>query len=1019
MTYSIATVTTHFDLLHSTIGPQALLDAAQRLRLEALGIVDRATTLGHVPVARAARETGVHVAFGATLLLEDGYPLRLLARTDTGYRNLCRLVSLQAAGQTRLPWDALHTYRHGLYLLCGGRGGRLWQAVAAGDDARVLWLLGRLQSLAERDDHFIVEAQQDDRDATDEHLALRRLLELAGQTGARCIATHDVQVLNGGDGSKHRLVSAIDCQASFWADDERLPPWRAREPSRFRLPEPDAWRRRWEGLEHLVAGSAVVLRDCQVELLGRKRFPGTSLPAARIYDGLWSRAFNGLKRRYGQVRPDLIQRLTYEVDEVMAQEVGPFLLYAAELVERAAARGIKMVLQGSGTGSLLCYALGISPVDPLTTEALVFERFCGRHRGAGDLPDLDFGVPAGREQEVKAILVEMFGAERVAHLAAVVTLRDRGAIRTAATAFGWTRDQIRQLHRSVKQGAPLDRHEQMVVNAGRQIAGQPHHLMRHASGVVVTDEPMAELYGVGATQDGPLLLANKDDVELLQVLKFDILPWYGLAIFDQAEASIHAANYPKPDLWHVAGVDDLTGDLLEQADTRCIPYLQSPACMTIIRALRVRTEADIALALGALRPGASHTRDRLMAAIHGGAAVLPGWETLTAEHQAAVTEALKPSRGALIFEEDLLRLANMMGLSFADAERLRKVLAKADGANPLVNKLRAAALRSGWNDREIDTVLHWMQYIQRYTFTKGHAMALAHATWRVARIAAHYPAHFYAAVLDHLGLGVGGGMYPILVYAVEARRHGLHVQGPTINSAWQSAPEERGIRCGMLVLQAALSIPTLRRIHDEARRRPFASVTDLCARVTLTARELEQLIAAGALDELAPSRRHARWQVQYAQAIPRDQTTLLDDQTWRPPVVDTESLLERAREEWQTLGFPISLDHPLALVEGELRGGRVVRTDQLGALVGTPVAVAGLIVASRRIRAAGDRPMAFASICDRSGVIEATLFGNVAERYAEALHGGGLVVARGIVTQDPERGIGLDIRALRVLDAHV
>src|SRR3712207_5014979 len=295
--------------------------------------------------------------------------------------------------------------------------------------------------------------------------------------------------------------------------------------------------------------------------------------------------------------------------------------------------------------------------------------------------------------------------------------------------------------------------------------------MRHASGVIVADEPLVDLYGVGKCPDGPLLLANKDDVEALQLLKFDILPWYLLAIYDHAEASIQAAVYPKPDLWHVAGVDERTGDMLLQADTRCIPYLQSPACMTLIRALRVRTEADIALCLGALRPGASHTRERLMAAIHGGSAVVPGREHLTPAHQDAISAVLAPSRGALIFDEDLLRLAHLLGLSFADAERLRKALKKGETGGPLVNRLRAAAFANGWSGREIDVVLHWTGYIKRYTFTKGHAIAMAFVAWRVARIAAHYPAHFYAGVVDHLGLGGGGGMYPMLVYVVEDRRH--------------------------------------------------------------------------------------------------------------------------------------------------------------------------------------------------------------------------------------------------------
>src|SRR5688500_8582989 len=118
MTYSLATITTWFDLLQSTIAPQALLDAAQRLRMPAIGIVDHATTLAHVPLAKAARDTGVHVAYGTTITLDDGYPLRLLARNETGYRSLCRLVSLQASGQARLPWQTLHDHRSGLYILC-------------------------------------------------------------------------------------------------------------------------------------------------------------------------------------------------------------------------------------------------------------------------------------------------------------------------------------------------------------------------------------------------------------------------------------------------------------------------------------------------------------------------------------------------------------------------------------------------------------------------------------------------------------------------------------------------------------------------------------------------------------------------------------------------------------------------------------------------------------------------------------------------------------------------------------
>jgi DNA polymerase III alpha subunit len=137
---------------------------------------------------------------------------------------------------------------------------------------------------------------------------------------------------------------------------------------------------------------------------------------------------------------------------------------------------------------------------------------------------------------------------QVANLAAVSTLDGRSAIRAAAQAFGWEDAHIDVLQRRVHAEQPLDRHEQMVHNAAKALDGQPAHVLRHASGVIVTDAPSKEVHGVADHVDGPLLLMDKDDAEALQVLKFDLLPWYVLALYDQAERTIHAAHYPSPDL---------------------------------------------------------------------------------------------------------------------------------------------------------------------------------------------------------------------------------------------------------------------------------------------------------------------------------------------------------------------------------------------------------------------------------------------------------------------------------------
>lgn len=257
-------------------------------------------------------------------------------------------------------------------------------------------------------------------------------------------------------------------------------------------------------------------------------------------------------------------------------------------------------------------------------------------------------------------------------------------------------------------------------------------------------------------------------------------------------------------------------------------------------------------------------------------------------------------------------------------------------------------------------------------------------------------------------------MYPTLVYVVEARRHGIDVLGPRINGPWISQPHGLVVQCGLRVLRGSINEATLQRIYDAARLRPFTGVADLCNRLDLSPADIERLIQAGTLDEFAPSRRHARWEAHFAYGHSQDQTSLLDAGSWSPPpILDAESPVERAAEEYATLGFTLSLDHPLSLVEDQLADLRLVQAVALRLYVGRRVQVAGVIVAGRRIHTASGRLMTFASLCDATGTIELTLFEAVAARYSDDLYEGGLIVAGGVVTEHPEHGTGIDVRMVR------
>ncbi len=324
-------------------------------------------------------------------------------------------------------------------------------------------------------------------------------------------------------------------------------------------------------------------------------------------------------------------------------------------------------------------------------------------------------------------------------------------------------------------------------------------------------------------------------------------------------------------------------------------------------------------------------------------------------------------------------------------------------------------MHKGWRDSEIDVILGWFKFIERYTFCRGHAVAMAHVAWRVARIAAHYPAHFFAAVLDHLG-PERGGMYPRLVYIVEARRNHLAVLGPTVNSAWASVAHGNTIQCGLGLLQGVVSAATLDAIQGAARSRPFESVSDFVVRVAPSAHDWERLVGAGALDQLAPSRRQARWEAQGAKRRPKEQRMLLAafDPT-ELASIEPESVMERGAEEYGTLGFCVSVDHPLTLYAARLRDQAIVTAEQLGDYVQHEVTVMGIVVAGRRVRANNDRLMVFVSLCDRTGVMEAALFAEVAERYGEFVRGEHVLLVTGMVTEDVERGIGLTVRHVQIV----
>ena len=871
-------VHTHYSALDGACKVDDLVARAAELGMPALAITDHGVLSGVIQFYQKCRTAGIKPIIGLEAYVvedrfrkegqnEERWHLTLLARDDTGYRNLLKLGSLAFLEgyyyKPRMDYAALGEYAEGLICLSGCASGRLSRALLSGQFAAADAEVERLVRIFGKENVYLEIQETGIRELAEVN---PRLLELAERTGLKLVATNDVHYLRETDATAHDVLLCIQT-GSRLSEEDRL----RFSSEEFFLKSGDEMRAAFADRPQALAATLEVAERCNVDIkLDEMLIPHFPVPEG--YDEasyLREQCEKGLVCRYGaEVSPEVRERLETELAVVEKMGFPPYFLIVWDFVSYAKGAGIPVGPgRGSAAGSLVSYLLGITDLDPIAYD-LLFERFLNPDRISMPDIDIDFSV-SGRERVIDYV-ANKYGRDRVAQIATFGTIKARQAIRDAARVMDVPYGQADRIAKLVPEvlnitldacladgkgelRAAYDADETVreVIDMARPLEGLIRQDSIHAAGVVISKGPLTEHLPLMQKGDAEVVTqVSMNDVEKLGLLKMDFLGLRNLDVIDSAVGIIRAGGHPEFDIETIPLDDPSTYRMLAKGDSEGVFQFESSGMREALRDIQP-TRLDDLIALVALyRPGpmefisqyARNKRD-------------PG--SIKYEDD-RLEPILSPTYGVAIYQEQLMEISKRIGgFSPSQADDLRKAIGKKIRAKMdlLQPKFRKGAEASGTSPRVIDRLWSLMEKAGDYSFNKSHAACYALISYRTAYLKANFPVQYMAALIS----SVMDTKDKVPFYVTVANEMGIEVLPPDIN---ESALDFRGvegrIRFGLNAVKNVGETAIRNILESREEDGPFRDLFDFCERADLgvvNGRAIESLVKSGALDSIGPSRR--------------------------------------------------------------------------------------------------------------------------------------------------------------------
>ncbi|QTA82331.1 DNA polymerase III, subunit alpha [Desulfonema limicola] len=1029
---------TQYSLLDGAIRIDALLKRAGEFGMTAVALTDHGTMFGAVEFYEKANKAGIKPIIGCECYLAprklsdktslDGKGLChlvLLAKDQTGYKNLCRLASIgQLEGfyyKPRIDKIVLKQYSKGLIASSACLHGEIPRLlkddrIDQADEAARFYLdvFG--------EDNFYLEVQHNGIPAQEK--VNQGLLDMSQRLSIPLIATNDCHYLDKEDVRAHDVLLCIQTGKTI------------NDPGRFKFATDELYfksgREMQAQLGHYpdaLSNTLEITKRCNIEFdFNTYHFPKFTSASASDADLSVDEMFEKKVRQGFSVRmekikiknPDIdekiyLERLDYEINIIKQMGFPGYFLIVADFIQYGKENGVPVGPgRGSAAGSMVAYSMGITDLDPIE-HGLIFERFLNPSRISMPDIDVDFCIN-GREKVFKYVVERYGGGDYVAQIITFGKLKPRAVIRDVGRALDIPLKEVDSIAKMVPEVLNISLEKALeqeprileladkdsriadLIKICRTLEGLPRHASTHAAGVVIGDKPLVEYLPLYKGKKGEVVTQfDMKRVEQIGLVKFDFLGLRNLTVIENTLQLIESGGKPRPDLLLIDFNDPKTYKLLSAGDTTGVFQLESSGMKELLTRLRPACFDDVTALVALYRPGPldSGMVDDYVERKHGRQQVsylVPELEPL-----------LQETYGVILYQEQVMKIAgNLASYSMAEADGLRKAMGKKIVEIMAQHRERftKGAVKNGFPENKITQLFDLMEKFGGYGFNKSHSAAYALIAYQTAWLKTHYPVEFMASLLT----SEMGNIDSVVKFIAECRSHGIDVLPPDINESFKEFNVDRGkIRFGMVAVKnvGENAIDAIIKARQEHGR--FSSLYEFCERVDLkkiNKRVMENLIQCGAFDSTGAHRAQMMAALEealdYGQRVQKEKDSPqmglfdmgMDAQPVNPPSLpqvtrwDEKQVLALEKE---SLGFYIT-GHPLGAYEKILN--KFTNADTLSIKEKNdkePVRICGIITNIKTIKTKKGDNMAFVTTEDMTGTIETIVFPSVYDQFSEIL----------------------------------
>ncbi len=886
---------TEYSLLDGATRIDKLFKACKEKNMDTIAITDHGNMFGTLYFAEEAKKAGIKYIIGCEMYLCDDYNVKqgkpnydhliLLCKNKQGYKNLIKLDSIAYVDgfhyKPRIDYKTLAEHSEGLICLSGCLAGRVSKRLVKNDYEGAKETALFLKSVFK--DDFYLEIQNH---YIDDQLRINpQLIKLAREIDVPLVATNDVHYLEKDDAEMQDVVMCISMKTTL-DDPDRL----RMETAENYLKTADEMKELFSYLPEAIENTVKIADKVTEEV-----FPLTSkgepirddalIPkyhpddGSTPYDFLYRLGQEGLKRRYKEITPEIKERFEYEFEVISSMGFCDYYLIVWDFINYARSVGIPVGAgRGSGVGSIVAYAVGITDVEPLRYN-LIFERFLNKERVS--MPDFDVDISDARRGEVVEYVRNKYGADRVAQIVTFGTLASKAAIKDVARVYKLPyadSDKITKLmdgKSTIRQSLGFDLTKdgvnvgvpelieiynneptlRKIIDMAIKVEGLPRNTSMHAAGVVICEQPIMENVPLQRNGDDITTQFDMIEVEALGMLKMDFLGLRTLTDVQMACQYVEEDFGIKLDFHEIGYEDEGAYDLIGSGETDAVFQLESPGMKKFMRDLKPSTFEDIIAGISLYRPGPMDSIPQYIKNKHNPDKVT--YDTPLLE------PILKNSYGTLIYQEQVMQICqDLGGFSLGQADIVRRAMGKkkvdvmekqkelfiSGGINEVTGLPFDGALKKGVS-REIATkIFDNMAGFAKYAFNKSHAAAYAVLAYQTAYLKKYYPNQFLTSILNNRI----DKSEEISKYLRYLKSIGTPVYQPDINlSGAFYKTEKDGIRIGLVSLKN-IGLAVIESIVNERKEngdfKSFEDFISRCADFGMNKRMIENLIFAGAFD---------------------------------------------------------------------------------------------------------------------------------------------------------------------------